>query len=439
MKTFFIILFVLLSQLLNAQNKLTNGLQLNLNDSGSNYIKVTFLNQVWARYNWNNPGSSVYNIPQKETFDVGLRRTRFQLIAQLTDRVLFYSQFGINNFNYLSARKSGAFFHDVLCEYAIVKSVLHIGGGLNAWSGPGRYSAPAAASIMGIDAPLFEQTTNDVSDQFLRKLSVYAKGKIGKFDYRLAVAKPLAMQNSALYQAAPTKYSDFSSMPPSLQYQGYISYQFFEKEANALPYMAGTYLGKKKVLSVGVGNVFQQNALWNKNKTGDTVFSNLNLIAADIFAEFPLSKEKKNAVNFYSSYFLNKMGNGYLRSVGPMAPTNTLTGIPNSVNGTGSAFPMIGAGHTFYFQGGYLFKENLLKTYGTLMPYALSQISWFDRLNSPVKMYELGVNWFIKGHLTKITLAYQSRPIFQYNSFGIGNEIKSSRRGLLLMQYQIAF
>lgn len=74
------------------------------------FIKSTFVNQTWIRYNQNNPGSTVYNTLENNTFDIGLRRTRIQMFGLITDRVFVYTQFGQNNFNYLSARKPEHFF-----------------------------------------------------------------------------------------------------------------------------------------------------------------------------------------------------------------------------------------------------------------------------------------------------------------------------------------
>lgn len=424
--------------IVNAQQFKNGALQINLDEDGKTFIKATFVNQTWLRYNWNNPGSSVFGIPEKETFDVGLRRTRFQLIGQLTPRVLFYSQYGINNYNYISTRKAGAFFHDALCEYAVVPSKLHLGGGLHAWSGPGRFSAPAVVSFLGVDAPLFEQTTNDATDQFLRKLGFYAKGQVSRIDYRFAVAKPMAIQNSPLYIKEPDLYSNFSTRPPHLQFQSYVYFQFFDKENNILPYMAGTYLGKKKILNLGFGNLFQQKAMWRRNANKDTIYENLNLIAFDVFSEIPLSKNK-NAINFYLASFFNKMGKGYIRSVGPMSPTNTFYGNTGTFNGSGSAFPMIGSGTTLYGQAGYLFKDSLFKSHGTILFYASSQFSKYERFKDKMLVYEGGLSWLIKGNNAKVTLAYQSRPIFSSNLSGEGIELKSARRGMLVMQYQIAF
>lgn len=75
------------------------GIRYKLNGSGTRYIQITFLNQVWLRRNQNNPGTTVEGLPQDISCDIGLRRTRMQLLAQLTDRVFFNLQYGQNNFN----------------------------------------------------------------------------------------------------------------------------------------------------------------------------------------------------------------------------------------------------------------------------------------------------------------------------------------------------
>src|SRR5882724_8984988 len=77
-------------------------LRLNLNDDGTHYIKATFMNQTWFRFAEYNPGTTVLTTPTSNGFDIGLRRTRFQLYGQLTDHVTFYFQLGQNNFNFLS-------------------------------------------------------------------------------------------------------------------------------------------------------------------------------------------------------------------------------------------------------------------------------------------------------------------------------------------------
>src|SRR6218665_3549715 len=67
-------------------------LKYNLSKDGSKYIKGTFLNQTWLRWNESNPGTTVNGAAKDNTLDIGLRRTRMQLYGQLTDHVFFYMQ-----------------------------------------------------------------------------------------------------------------------------------------------------------------------------------------------------------------------------------------------------------------------------------------------------------------------------------------------------------
>jgi hypothetical protein len=98
---------------------------------------------------------------------------------------------------------------------------------------------------------------------------------------------------------------------------------------------------------------------------------------------------------------------------------------------------MFGTGSVFYTQVGYLLKKDLLgEGNGTLMPYATLQSASYDRLKSQMTVFEVGVNWFIKGHTSKITLDYQDRPTYT----PIGTElVGDGRKGQLTMQYQYFF
>ena len=425
---------------LNAQSgnsRFKNGLILYLNNDSSHFIKTTFVNQTWLRYNQNNPGSTIYGTPENNTFDIGLRRTRIQMFGLITDRVFVYTQFGQNNFNYISPRKIGAFFHDVTAEYAVSKKHLWLGAGLTGWSGLSRYSSPSIGTIMTMDAPLFQQATNDATDQFLRKLSIYGKGKIGKLDYRLAVSKPMAIENSALYTTKISSNSDFSRTPPKLQYQGYFMYQFFDQESNQLPYTIGTYLGKKRVLNIGAGFIYQKDAMSRMVNSTDSANSNLQLLAIDVFYDAPLNKQKGTAITAYAGYFNTNFGKGYIRNLGPMAPTNGIDKAKASFNGTGSAFPMMGTGQILYAQAGFLLPDKVLGNLGKLQPYVGYMQAKYDRLSDPVKTLDLGCNWLINGHGSKLSFNYQSRPIFNTVNGEI-RDIKTARRGCFVLQYQIS-
>jgi hypothetical protein len=98
---------------------------------------------------------------------------------------------------------------------------------------------------------------------------------------------------------------------------------------------------------------------------------------------------------------------------------------------------MIGTGNTIYGQFGYKFKNNLLPENGTLQPYFTIQYSQFEKLKDPMILMDGGVNWLIHGtHAGKITLGYQSRPVFEKNT---ANEyVQTGRKGMAVLQYQIS-
>lgn len=415
-------------------------MKLNLNEDGSQYLKWTFLNQVWLRYNESNPGTLVMNEPTTQTFDIGLRRTRIQFYGQLSDHVFFYTQFGQNNFNYLSQnagnRKLQAFFHDALGEYVVWKNnrKLVLGSGLTIANGLSRFSQPSIGSIMTMDVPVFAQATVDQTDEFSRKLSLYARGQLGKFDYRVALSDPFPITTNGQTPPALSSNASFSQLGHTKQYQGFFMYNFFEKEAHTTPYMTGTYLGKKKVFNLEAGFITQNKATWTQETAGaDTAYHAMNLWSAALFYDAPVNTEKGTAFSAYAGYFSYNFGPGYLRYNGIMNPANGLAaGHPGGSQG--NAFPMFGTGDIIYLQAGYLMKKDLLGDQGTLMPYVSLMSADFDRLKDRMNVFNAGVNWFIKGHQSKLTLDYQIRPTYATQ----GNDlIKKGNASQLVLQYQI--
>ncbi len=404
--------------------------KLYLNESGDQYLKLSFVSQFWIRTGDYNPGTTIFGKPKLSGTDFGIRRFRVQLFGQLSERVFFYSQFGENNFNFIGDRKPSFFVHDIYSEYALHKTKLSIGVGLSGWSGLARFASPSAGTIMGVDAPLFEQTTNDVTDQFLRKLGVFAKGKLGKLDYRVSIAQPLAFQKSPVYTSVITKNSNFSSQPPHFQYNGYFQFQFLEQESNLTPYTVGTYHGKKTVFNIGAGVVYQKNAMNHLNPSNDTISTDLLQLGLDVFWDAPIAADG-SSISLYSTVAHLDYGPNYIRNLGVMNPTNGDSDA-NVINGGGYAFPMYGTGNVFYTQVGYKFKDNLLGT-ATLMPYVTYQHAQYERFSQAVNFYSLGINFLMNQHKSKLTLAYENRPVF------FDNENPVLRKGSSVLQYQIYF
>ena len=400
-----------------------------LNEDGSHYMKLTLLTQVWGRAQAYNPGTTLYGYAKPNGSDIGIRRFRVQFFSQVTDRVFVYSQFGENNFNSLNVRKQGFFVHDALGEYAVVKGKLSLGAGLTAWSGLSRFSAPSVGSILGVDAPLFLQSTNDVTDQFLRKLSLYAKGKLGKLDYRLTVADPLAIQQSPAYSATPSAVSNFSSKPAQKQWNGYFQYQFLDQESNTTPYMTGTYLGKKKVFNIGAGFVYQPQAMWHLSSNGeDTVETDMLHLAADVYYDAPIGA-KGQAISVYGNVTYFDFGPNYTRNLAVMNPANG-SSKSTILNGSGDGFPAYGTGTVIYGQVGYKFPDNMIGE-TTLKPYAALQHAMYERLSQPMDFVDVGITWLLAGHSSKLTLACQNRPIY------LTDGTLSERKSAMIAQYQV--
>jgi hypothetical protein len=419
-------------------------LKLNLNSDGSHYLKWTFLNQVWLRYNESNPGTTVMGEPASSTFDIGLRRTRIQFFGQVTDHVFFYTQIGQNNFNFLAGqnanndgnRKFQVFFHDALGEYKIWKQNdnIKIGAGLTITNGLSRFSQPSVGTIMTMDVPVFAQATVDQTDEFARKLSLYARGQLGKFDYRIALSDPFPItSNGSPSSATPGPNATFARMGHHKQYQGFFIYNFLDKEPHTTPYMTGTYLGRRKVLNLEAGIISQKNATWSSSDGGATTnYHDMNLWSIALFYDAPVNTEKGTAISAYAGYFNLDYGTDYLRYNGIMNPANGINNGP--AGGQGNAFPMFGSGNVIYSQLGYLLRENLLGS-GTLMPYASVMNARYDRLEDVMNVYNVGVNWMLQGHTSKVTLDYQIRPVFRADGADV---VHDTYRGQIVLQYQIS-
>jgi hypothetical protein len=479
-KNFSIIFLILFFLNANAQTDTTHkveapkpvvkedkALKYNLNDDGSHWFQVTFLNQTWLRENRSNPGTTVLGDGAPSTFDIGLRRTRIQMFGQITDRAFLYFPAGQNNFNFLyngqgaNNRIVSFYIHDALCEYRLTKKAqLKIGGGLTIANGLSRFSNPSVGTIMALDVPVFAQATVNQTDLFSRKLSVYARGQIGKLDYRLVLSDPFPVNTAgslAPGTAAPTKplssanynstAANFAFVGHNLQYQGYFMWQFFEHEGHNTPYMTGTYLGKKKIFNVAAGVIYQPKATWrfaDTSAAAPIVYDDMLLIAAETFLDTYINKEKGNGVTAYLGYFNLNYGKNYVRTQAQMNPADNKVGanspFTKSISGGGNGWPMWGTGQVVYAQAGYLFKKDMLGSHGTIQPYACYQRNMYQALADPVNVYDLGLNWLMNGHKSKLSFDYQNRPVYNNIPVADPSGVKpgvSGRRGCFILQYQI--
>ncbi|HMG93734.1 MAG TPA: hypothetical protein VK589_26935, partial [Chryseolinea sp.] len=265
---------------------------------------------------------------------------------------------------------------------------------------------------------------------------VYARGQLGKFDYRMVLSDPFPITTNGQTPPPIGTSATFAQLGHHKQYQGFFMYNFFDKEANTTPYMTGTYLGKKKIFNIEAGFIAQKNATWTSPDAGVTTdYHDMNLWSVAFYYDAPLNLEKATAFSAYAGYYNLDYGTNYLRYNGTMNPANGIDNGPYPAS-QGNAFPMFGTGKVIYTQVGYLLKKDLLGSVGTLMPYASLMSADYDRLSDGMNVVDVGVNWLIKGHTSKLTLDYQNRPVYEAQGQDL---VKVSTKGQVVLQYQVSF
>lgn len=449
-----------------------SGLKINIDQTGSKYVRFIIWNQIWTRAMELNPGSVVNGQPTDWYFDIGIRRARMLAYAQINQRFLILTHFGINNQTFInggapmggltgnggtftSGKKPGLFFHDVWNEYAVVPAVnsetkkanknsLYIGSGLHYWHGVSRMTSASTLNFLAVDAPIFNWFTIEFADQFARYFGVYAKGKVfDRLDYRVHISRPFATnlelpRNNGV--PVLNRAVENNSGANSWIKSGYLMWQFWDKESNVLPFTVGTYVGTKKVFNIGAGFQTMPNATKHFVLNGeDTVVQSnpSNVTGLDVFLDMPFGGASNQAITLYSVFYNHNWGPNYYRTVGIMNEAASFKD-PNysgqvSINGFGNTRPLLGTGQIWYTQVGYLLPKSTLsrKNKPEISPNGqpivnhypntksrVDRIQLFgaytlhnlERIGSPVHSLDFGFNYFIAGHHAKITLQYSARP-----------------------------
>lgn len=425
---------------------------LKLDEKGAKFIRLITWHQLWVSHTANNPGTlDVNGNIQQSATDISIRRSRFLIQAQVSPRFMIISHWGINNQSFINGGSAGTlgtgssaagqggkrpqmYIHDAWTEYAIKPGKLHLGTGLHYWNGVSRMSNHSTLNFMTLDAPVFNWYNIETTDQFARQLGIYAKGQLGRFDYRMSVNKPFAFGSalSAVSSAIATNVIN-----EHWSTAGYFNYMFWDKESDVLPYCVGTYLGAKKVLNIGAGWYSHKGATANKTSATAAVkeYTQKNF-GLDFYMDMPLNKKKGTALSAYSVFYYSDYGPNYLRNIGILnlhSSTQTVAANPDaSWAGGGNVQPTIGTGNIWYTQLGYLLPK--LKNGTAFMPFATFTYKNFDRIGKASAQTDLGMNYFISGHNAKLTLQYSTRPVYKtVNS----NPVRNGSKGELVLQTQI--
>lgn len=429
-------------------------LTLKLNDTGSKYVRFIMWHQVWMTATQNNPGTVDVNGNRIDgtngskawSADVAMRRSRFLAYAQVSPRVMILTHWGINNQSFINGatapngpnpatvagnqgKKPQLFIHDAWTEYRVVPQKLYVGAGLIYWNGVSRLTSHSTLNFMTLDAPIFNWSNIELTDQFARQFGVYAKGQLGRLDYRVALNKPFV---SGSAPAAIAKNNVATNvLNENYATTGYVNYMFWDKESNALPFYVGSYLGGKKVFNIGVGWYNHGGASLVKSAT-DSTYQNHTALGADVFLDMPLNKEKGTAVSVLATVYSFDYGTNYLRNIGILNEHTSPVPTATSFAGGGNAQPTIGTGTVGYIQAGYLLPK--LKNGTAFMPYVTATYKDFERLSESSTQYGLGLNYFITGHNAKLTLEYATRPVYRVDGTNI---VKDGSKGQFILQSHV--
>ena len=318
------------------------------------------------------------------------------MYAQINKRFLILTHFGLNSLNgdnmHPVGKNSSAalFMHDAWAEYTVVPKALNIGGGLHYWNGISRLTNQSTLNIMTLDAPRFNWPTIGTSDQFARHMGVYAKGKLGRLDYRVSVNNPLSNSIDAINGVAPATdvatyrgREMYGNTKGQYAYQGYFMYQFLDEESNFLPFAVGSYLGTKRVFNIGAGFFDHPNGSVSIDNDGDTISHNVSLLGVDVFYDTPVG-QKGASFNAYAVYYNYDFGPNYR--------------LNNSSD-------VVATGQIYYMQTGFTLPDFTDK--GKLQPYVSGSYRDLDAFNDAATTFAVGTNFFMSGHNAKLTLEYQ--------------------------------
>ncbi len=387
-------------------------LKFNISEDGSQWLRFILWNQVQLNSN---------DLDSDDDFNVkpNIRRSRLLILGQVTPKIFTYMHIGVNNTD--SGRlgridgsdETQMFLHDATIEYKF-SDKLAIGGGLHYWRGLARLSSWAGLTSLTFDIPnpLVFDGTIGATDQFARHMGVYAKGKLAKFEYRLAINDP----SLTGFREDPVNTTVDNTVYGAWNYheggrtivEGNLKYNFIGSESNLLPYTVGSYLGKKKILSASAGFIYHpESSLVLKDTTNP-------ILEGDDEATVVAKTNTEDATHFSLdvNYDTPLGGNG-----GALTAYAAYLNYNFGENGGSSA---AATGSALYTQIGYLIPKTKLQ------PYVVYQDrDWEDATvlgsQRAGNTFNLGANYYVSGHNLRLTLEYLK------NNFDVGEDTSQIR------------
>ncbi|MEC8832455.1 MAG: hypothetical protein VX772_08850, partial [Bacteroidota bacterium] len=373
----------------------TGGFKINFNEDGSKYLRMIAWGQFWAQYN--------DNVPEDvSTTNFSVRRARLLSFTQLNKKFLLLSHFGLNSLNGSNlspvgkGESSQLFYHAFWGEWKVAEN-FYAGTGLHYWNGISRLNNSSTLNFMTLDNNRQSWAVLGLSDQFARHLGVYIKGRVGRLQYRVSFNEAITSTLDSGNDPTPNGRAVYrgrellGSADAGKVIQGYFDYQFLDEESNFLPYKVGTYLGSKKVFNIGAGFLTHSNGVVVMDGAGNIEGENVNILAVDAFYDAPLG-EDGSAITAYAVFQNNDYGRNF--NLGPY-----------------------GTGNMVYGHVGYLIPGPADKS--RIQPYLSYQTRTIDAIDDNANRLGLGINLFMTGHHSKLTLEYANSKVGAGDSNGV--------------------
>ncbi len=380
----------------------TGGMKIKLNDEGSKYIRFITWHQFQGIYSENPEGGSTDN------FSTKLRRSRLLAFAQMNKKFMIITHFGINSQSASSgAKKPQLYMHDVWLNYTLLggKSdfTMDFGAGLHYWNGLSRMTMSSTLNYLQLDAPIFNWPNIEKNDQFARQMGYYIKGAAGNIKYNFSAVEPFKQAAPTLVNGGPAQLNSTDSWA----FNGYLAYQFADKESTFFPFHVGTYVGTKSVFNVGAGFYMHPKGSIIADGSGNTSEKDIMLFAVDAFYDQPMGGDM--ALTAYGVFYSYNFGDNYLRGT--------------------SGGTLFGTGSIIFAQAGLLLPGNILSDTDRLQPFVGFSFRDLEGAPDSFTHFDVGANWFLDGHNAKITCQYSTVPyisgtdIESYSQFIVQTQI----------------
>lgn len=190
-----------------------------------------------------------------------------------------------------------------------------------------------------------------------------------------------AYDRTVQYRLAAMQGNDFGSAMPGdigYRYTGRVHLTFFDKEAGIV--YRGTYLGAKKVLTLGAGYEWQRHAVYSSQKNGPAGAEDYRAYTYDAFYEHPT---RFGTFTASGAYLRTDFGEAALRDV---VDAQDASGERNG----------------FYWKAGYMLWR--VQVFGRYERWSFANLNGV--LGQKLYWTVAGVNYFYRGENARVTLEY---------------------------------